>query len=343
MTTEQTSLDGVYYDGHRPIGIITTINISALDVTLTGLENTLHYLLPDVRVSPRIARSNRYIDFPDGGQFQCADSMLLDCFAQESAEGWIAWLEAKVAVALLGIGGVIVILLLGYFYGLPKAAEYVATHVPIEIEHAIGKKGLEWMEQNKWLQPTVIDEGKQALLRDRFTTLYQGLTQAPHYRLEFRNAPPFGANAFALPGGTIVITDALVKLAESQNELLAVLAHEIGHVERRHTLRLVLQNSVVALAAATVTGDAATLGVAVVPTVLAQTQYSREFESEADEFAFALLKQHGMSPEGFVDIMLRMSELNKKAGENEPIGFLSTHPITQGRIERAREAAATQE
>ncbi len=339
MTTSQTSLDGIYYDGRQPIGVTARLNISTSEVMLTGLENPHHYPLPGLRVSPRIAKSNRSINFPDGGQFQCADSIILDRFAQESAEGWLAWLEANVAVALLGIGVVIAILLLGYFYGLPKAAEYITTHIPIEIERAIGEKGLVWMEQNQWLRPTKLEKDTQTLLRDRFTALYQGLAQAPHYRLEFRNAPPFGANAFALPGGTIVITDALVNLAESRDELLAVLAHEIGHVERRHTLRLALQNSVVALAAATVTGDAATLGVAAVPAVLAQTQYSREFESEADEFAFTLLRQHNISPDKFADIMIRMSRSKQNAIENEPISFLSTHPLTQNRIERARAAA----
>jgi predicted Zn-dependent protease len=339
MNTGQNCLDGIYYDGHRPVGVNATLTISESGVTFVGREDGPHYPLPALRISPRIARADRFITLPDGGQFQCPDSALLNCFTQESSEGWVAWLEAKVAVAVLGIGVVMAALLLGYLYGLPKAAEYIAARVPIETERAIGEQGLEWMEQNKWLQPTAVSDVMQTAFRRDFDTLRQGLPQESHYQLEFRNAPPFGANAFALPGGIIVVTDALANVATGRDQFAAVLAHEIGHVEHRHTLRLILQNSAVLLAVTTVVGDAATLGVAAVPAVLAQTQYSREFESEADEFAFTLLKQHGMSPEAFASVMLRMSEANEKAGPNEPIGFLSTHPLTQDRIERARAAA----
>ncbi|MBI3777264.1 MAG: M48 family metallopeptidase [Gammaproteobacteria bacterium] len=339
MTTAQNSLDGIYYDGHRPVGINATLSISDSGVTFSGREDAPYYSLPDLRVSPRIAQADRYIKLPDGGQFQCPDCALLDRFTQESAEGWIAWLEARVALAVLGIGIVMAALLLGYFYGLPKAAEYIAARIPMETERILGDQGLEWMEENNWLQPTTISDVMQIAYRHDFETLRQGLPQASHYQLEFRNAPHFGANAFALPGGIIVVTDALANVATGRDQFAAVLAHEMGHVEHRHTLRLTLQNSAVLLAVATVVGDAATLGVAAVPAVLAQTQYSREFESEADEFAFALLKQHGMSPEAFASVMLRMSEANEKAGPNEPIGFLSTHPLTQERIERARAAA----
>jgi len=76
-----------------------------------------------------------------------------------------------------------------------------------------------------------------------------------------------------------------------------------------------------------------------VPAVLAQAKYSREFESEADEFAFALLKQRGISPENFAEIMLRMAQQDQKSKSKQPPGFLSSHPLTQDRIERAREAA----
>ena len=100
-----------------------------------------------------------------------------------------------------------------------------------------------------------------------------------------------------------------------------------------------LQNSAVVLVVATVIGDAATLGVAGVPAVLAQAKYSREFESEADEFAFALLKQRGISPENFAEIMLRMAQQDQKSKSKQPPGFLSSHPLTQDRIERARAAA----
>ena len=339
MTTGQNSLDGIYYDGHQPVGVNATLNISGMDVTVMRHQAAQHYRLPDLQVSPRIAQADRFINLPDGGQFQCSDSALLDTIPQEMSEGLIAWLEARVVVAVLGIGAVIAAMLTGYFYGLPRMAEHIAARIPIETERSIGEKSLVWLDEKKWLQPTSMSEETQQLTRQDFDVLRQGLAQESHYRLEFRSAPQLGANALALPGGTIVITDGLMSLAKSREEIAAVLAHEIGHVEKRHTLRLALQNSAVVLVVATIVGDAATLGVAAVPAVLAQAKYSREFETEADDFAFALLKQRGISPEYFSKIMQRMADLNQMSKGKEPIGFLSTHPYSQDRIERARAAA----
>ena len=85
----------------------------------------------------------------------------------------------------------------------------------------------------------------------------------------------------------------------------------------------------------TITGNAVTLSVAGLPSVVAQAEYSRDFEAEADDFAFALLRQHEMSPEAFATVTERIQ------AEYEPgaLDFLSTHPVTGERIERARAAA----
>jgi predicted Zn-dependent protease len=338
MTSTHDPLTGIYYDGRRPIGVPATLSLDGSGATLARPDAASPYRLSALQVSPRIGKAHRFIQFPDGGQFQCPDSERLDSLPQAKSEGLVAWLEARVVVAVLGIVGIVAGMLTGYFYGLPRAAEYVAARVPVETERVIGDKGLAWLEAQQWLQPTAVSEALQAVIRQDFDTLRQGLAQERHFRLEFRNAPRLGANALALPGGTIVVTDALVKLAGSRQELAAVLAHEIGHIEHRHTLRLMLQNSVVVLVVATVVGDAATTGVAGVPALLAQAKYSREFESQADEFAFALLRRHGISPESFAAIMIRMARTEPKAGAGLQSGFLSTHPLTQERIERARAA-----
>jgi predicted Zn-dependent protease len=104
-------------------------------------------------------------------------------------------------------------------------------------------------------------------------------------------------------------------------------------------MRHVMQNSVVATVIATLTGDASSLSLAVsgLPVLLAQTKYSREFETEADEFAFVLLRQNNISPSLFADLMERLSE---DRGENEQSwSFLSSHPVTASRVMRARQAA----
>jgi predicted Zn-dependent protease len=131
----------------------------------------------------------------------------------------------------------------------------------------------------------------------------------------------------------------MVHEAETVDEAVAVLAHEIGHAELRHTMRHVLQGSAVAVVTATLTADAASLSVAVagLPALLAQAKYSREFEAEADDFAFKLLKRHNRSPMAFATLMERLAK--KHEDEERAFAFISTHPVTAERVKRARAAA----
>jgi len=338
MSVGAATLPGRYYDGRQPLGSPATLIVSGQDSALIGTQVSQRHATRQLRVSPRVGRAGRFIALSDGGQFHCADDAFLDRLPQEHpSEGVVAWLEARAAVALAGVAIIVTLLLAGYFYGLPAAAERVVAHIPLETERALGDEALTWLDKNEWFKPSQIGEEMQFFIRKDFEELYRGLPMAAHYRLEFRDSF-LGPNALALPGGAVVITDAMVNEAGSLEEIAAVLAHEIGHVERRHTLRTLLQGSAVAVVVATITADAASLSVAVagLPALLAQAKYSREFETEADEFAFQLLKQHGRSPEAFATLMERL------AGEGDverSYAFLSTHPMTAERVQRARAAA----
>jgi predicted Zn-dependent protease len=132
------------------------------------------------------------------------------------------------------------------------------------------------------------------------------------------------------------MTDELVELAENDRELEGVLLHEIGHVEQRHGLRSIIQDAGVFLLISTLVGDVASITstTASLPTLLAQTGYSRQFEREADEFAVRHFVARGWSTGPFRDILLRMSEgAPSFPGES----ILSTHPVTSERIESIRE------
>lgn len=333
-------LRGYYYDGRQPLRRSATLEFAAGEATLTYAGASLRYRAASLQVSPRVGRADRFIALPDGGQFQCPDGAALDRLPQHSrTEGAVAWLEQRVAVALASVVLIVVLLVAGYQYGLPAAAERLAVRIPLATEQTLGEQALGWLDDSEWFHPSGIDRQTQQRLRSKFEALYAGLPYERHYRLEFREAEFIGANAFAMPGGTVVVTDEMVDLAASDEELLAILAHEIGHVELRHVLRHILQDSAVAVAAATITGDAATLSAAVtgLPAVLAQAEYSRDFEREADDFAFHLLRQRGMSAEAFATVMERIEgDCECEAGV---LDFLSTHPFTAERIERARAAA----
>ena len=146
-----------------------------------------------------------------------------------------------------------------------------------------------------------------------------------------------GANAFALPDGTLIVTDQLVALAGSDDEVLAVLLHELGHVRSRHGTRMLLQGSVSALFMAWYFGDVSTL-LAMAPTALIQAGYSRDMEREADDFAARMLRRQGLPPALLVDMLDKLAAAHDKGGHSpdSPPAWLSSHPDTAERVARLR-------
>ena len=136
------------------------------------------------------------------------------------------------------------------------------------------------------------------------------------------------------------MTDQLVRTLDDDSEFDAVVAHEIGHQQRRHALRQTLRGSIVAIVAAFFAGDVSSAGAVVVavPTFLLTSHYSREFEDEADRYAFELLAQHDESPHWFAEAMRRL-EAQRPARRRAHASYLSSHPDTEERIAAADEAA----
>lgn len=335
------TIEGHYFDGWKPIGVPAKMDFVNREATLTAGTISERFATFHLKVSPRIGSAKRFITLPNGGQLSCVDHAFLNSLPQESpTEGPVAWLEERWGIALACVAIIFCTLLSAYFFGLPAVAKRIAFRIPMETEQSLGRQALTWLDKEEWFKPTNLDFDRRKTIADGFSGLRSNLPLRNYYHLEFRSGKVFGANALALPGGIIVITDDMVKAAKSTEEVLAVLAHEIGHVELRHAMRSVLQNSVVAAATAAVTSDAASLSVAVasLPAILAQTKYSREFETAADEYAFGLLKQKGYSPRAFASLMERLVKSDEK--EMGAFAYISTHPVTAERVRRARQAAA---
>ena len=343
MSASAATMNGLYYDGRMPVGSRATMIVTGREVALIGECVSDHYPLANLRVSPRVVGADRFIRLPDNGQFQCADTPLLDRLPLEvPAERISAWLEQRWIIAIASVLVTVGLLAYGYMVWLPVAAERLVAHIPIHSEAKLGSKALGWLDSKHFFNSTRLDVETQSRLSEGFGRLTRGLPLEASYSLALRDAPRLGPNALALPGGTIVITDQMVKLTETPDEAPAVLAHEIGHVELRHSMRHLLQDSATAAVAAAVTSDASSLSAAVagLPALLVQMKYSREFEAEADEYAFALLKRNGISPLAFGTVMERLSRHRDGSKEDEEdFAFLSTHPMSQERIARARAAA----
>ncbi|HSV34889.1 MAG TPA: M48 family metallopeptidase [Ramlibacter sp.] len=248
---------------------------------------------------------------------------------------------------------VLAVIALGGFYrwGTPWAATQITRQVPLDWEAALSQRALHDLDQ-EMLKPSKLPAARQAQLRARFEALarqveprlqrYSGYT--PQLSLAFRSG--LGANAFALPGGAIVMTDGLVEAAAQQNlgddALVGVLAHEIGHVIHRHTTRMVVEQAVLNVGLGLALGDVSTL-VSMGGSLLTGLAYRRNHETEADCFAVALMRKAQLPTEPMADLLLGMEAAHrpkaKEGGaETAPAttdsalaSLLSSHPATAQR------------
>lgn len=340
--------DAVYYDGKTSARTPVRVRGLAHSLHIVGANVNIEIARADVRVDVRIGDARRALTLPGGAQLQTNDHAALAALFPHANrfETWVQGLERRWGYALAAIVVIVGFAWWCVVYGLPLAAKAGAGMVPVNIEAKLGEQTLYALDKSL-CGPSALAARRQQDLRKVFGTLTAGLNDGYSYQLELRACGRVGPNAFALPGGAIVVTDDLIKLARNDQQVTAVLAHEIGHVRYRHGLRMALQGAGVAALIAALAGDAVSItGLAVtLPTVLLQTGYSREAESEADTYAFRRLKEIGLSPKYFAEIMTRLEEYNDKhsgsqsnaktAEKNGTLDYLSTHPDTARRIQRA--------
>ena len=223
---------------------------------------------------------------------------------------------------------------------MPWLADRIAEQIPPTAERSLGDQVLGSLDR-LGLGASTLDADRRNVLAARFAKLAQGAPGGADYRVEFRNAPGIGANAFALPGGTVVVTDQLVNLLGDDREFDAVVAHEIGHQQHRHAIRQTLRTSFVAIVAAFFAGDvsSASAVVVAVPSFLLDNHYSRTFEEEADAYAFDLLARHDESPHWFAEAMRLLESQHPDRRRGREPAYLSSHPATFDRIDEAEAAA----
>ena len=327
-----------YFDGKSSTRHEVSVLIGGGKVKLIGRDVSLEFDARRVRVAPRLASTPRWLYLPGGGACVILDNDAVDRFAREKQfTRLLNRLEARPAYAVAAVALVVALVWLLVDRGLPPVVAYVAEKIPRSAETSLGEKTLDALGHD-WLQPSALPPQRVESLRAKFEALSKAAGDVGPLRLEFRASPVIGPNAFALPSGIIVVTDELVKLAVNDEEVLAVLAHEIGHVRYRHTMRQLLQGSATALVIAGVTGDIAstTSLAASAPALLLQTKYSRDYEREADAFAIALLQKTGIGPEHFSAILGRLEATTREKRRVGLPTFLSSHPPTEERERAAR-------
>lgn len=330
------------YDGRTTRKHSATL-LAAADgqVKLIYGEGELLAEFAELEISDRLGNIPRSVAFAGGERFLTDDNRQLDeliraVTGQAPGGGLVHELESRsqwVAAALVLLVAAIVFLIT---VGVPRLAKEAAEIAPPALLEQISLEALEQFDQN-FLQPSEIPLDAQDWLQTRFAEMTAVHEAEYGFRLVFRKAEQLGPNAFALPSGDVVVTDALIHLAEHEDEVLAVLAHEIGHVVHRHGLRRLFEDSMLAALVFGITGDTSSFAqtAAALPVLLISSGYSRDFEREADDYALELMDDQGIATQRFADILGRLE--HERDAQDMPFevpGFLSSHPLTDERIQQ---------
>ena len=229
--------------------------------------------------------------------------------------------------------------------GLPKFAAAMVPLLPQAVSTTLDSQTMVILDTTM-LDTSLLPVKKQQQLRQQWLAALAQLSQAEKLKanIQFRQAKGMGANAFALPAGTIVFTDELVTLLENQPDaLLAVFLHEVGHVQHQHGLKLLAQSTATTMLLALLFNDLEGLSEVLLGSgsSLMQAAFSREMESEADVFATTSLIKLGKSSAAFADAMTAISQQNDATEMEKWTRYLSSHPSSLERIEKAKALQTT--
>lgn len=276
--------------------------------------------LTEVEISSRIGVTPRKIMFADGVCIAADDNDFIDAMILKHGGGRKSFalhrLESKTATVIMIVIGVGLFLSVLLFRGIPAAAEFGAERVPREHIEKIGGEVYMQLQQRKFIHASKLSPADTTRAQDIFARVVAALAQEEEdFRLHLHN---FSINAFALPGGRVVVSDALVELL-NDDELAAVFAHEIGHIRYRHGVRNVLLSSAGGLLAV-LSGDISGISLG---TILLNLGYSRDYEREADCFAYGYLRRNDI-PVSLIGEALEKMENSAFSEEPET----SAHPET---------------
>lgn len=329
-------LTGIYYDGasSRATEVEACLDVDGM-IRLTGPGVSRAEKLSECVLSEPLGRMPRHFAFADGARLEVADLGALAVWEKMSGRTsglhLVHLLESRwrwVAAAALFL---LAFILAGYFWGLPFAAKQVAMRLPPDVGKIATEQTRKIFVSLLRFENSKLPPERRAVITAKFDEMAKAMNGGEfNYRLEFFDAPM--PNAFALPDGLVCITDELIEKAKDDREIFGVLAHEIVHVRERHGMRMVLQNSAVFLIWTLMTGDLASVASigATLPTVLAESGYSRGFETEADRGAAEYMIGAGWGTKPLRDMLKRIDPEHAHLGGAEEA--ISSHPLTEKRI-----------
>lgn len=203
--------------------------------------------------------------------------------------------------------------------------------ITIEQEEQLGEKMIEMMSDNpSWEVNSSFADTAINIIANRLLDS-MGLTD---YDYHFTLVESSEVNAFALPGGNIMVYTGLIDFSESPNEVAAVLAHEIGHVEQKHVVDRILKEFSLGILFTVIAGGDAVILQDIFRSLIS-AKFNRSQEEDADDFALRLLEKSKIRPSHMVSFFKR---LKAESGDlDESLEPLMSHPALNSRIKKSYE------
>lgn len=333
-----TDLEGYYLDGRTAIRHRVGVRLTPVELQIV-LENgdTLSWPLKEVR-QPKNFYGDEQIRLERGGDtpevLLVPGSLFLRKLKNISPDGkrrFHAPVRRKkwaVAVLFSALGGIGVLAGL-YLWGIPTLAAFIAPHIPVSWEEHLGQSVVDTLAP---AEKRCLDSARGQRVEEILARLASTVPEAPYsFRVIVVNHP--SVNAFAAPGGTMVVFQGLLEKTRTPEELAGVLAHEMQHILRRHATRALLQQVSMKVLLAAAVGDAKGLSYGLEGAqALGMLRYNRRSEEEADREGIRMLIASGIDPKGLITFF----ETIQKNGEKslKLPAYLSTHPDLKDRIRR---------
>lgn len=315
------SFEGLYYDGRSARAYPVTCRIMAGVFHVEGEGIARAEAVVSVSLSDALGSAPRKLTFADGACVEARVTPELIRALGPRGATWVARLEAHWRYAIVALVVTAAVVAAGYKWGLPAFSKVAAYRVPASAMAMLDKQTIEMLDK-EMAAATRVPASRQLALSDRLKRMQAHDGPLPPYTLLFRDGRGIGANALALPGGSIILTDQLLDLADNDDLVLAVIGHELGHLRHRHAVRGMIQGSIVAVTLGWYAGDFSSIVVAI-PVLLLQTGYSRDFEREADDYGARFLLANGMSPTALAEMLERLEKHHQGTAVPD---YLSTHP-----------------
>ena len=315
----------VTFEADTAAGAPESVSFSSLTVSAGGLD---HDQLV-VKWTGQKGERTLYLKNPDVIRAfrQVAPEQLSHSFEQAAERVRQVRQRSRFAWSL--VGGMILSTVLGLWLGSDLLVEIAVSRIPVEWEQKLGESAYRDFLSHQ----EVMKEGPAVAALGEMTQRMTAQIPDSPYKFEVTVVKSDVVNAFALPGGYVVVFTGLMKKAESGEEVAGVLSHEFNHVLQRHGLERIVKSLGIMTVAAIVFGNQQglvgmmkQLGVE-----LFTLKFGREQETEADLTGLQLLQRAKIDPAGMIRFFERLAE--KDEGRVE---WLSTHPMSTARAERLK-------